>query len=256
MVKNKSVFLITGGGGRIGSSLAKKLLEFDSRLIIGEKDILKIKKLKKQIHKKNLKNCFFFHKDLTKINNIKKLIFLGIKKFGKIDGVIYCLYPFSDAWGAKFENLNEKNLKNDLFDQLGIPIIFSQQILKYFSKVKKGNLIHISSIQGIGTPKFEHYKNLKMNSPIEYSAIKAGIISITKYLAKYYKNKNIRINCISPGGIRDDQPEKFVSRYKSSCSSKGLLDSTDVIDTIIFLLSDKSKYINGQNIVVDDGWSL
>ena len=76
MVKNKSVFLITGGGGRIGSSLAKKLLEFDSRLIIGEKDILKIKKLKKQIHKKNLKNCFFFHKDLTKINNIKKLIFL------------------------------------------------------------------------------------------------------------------------------------------------------------------------------------
>ena len=72
------------------------------------------------------------------------------------------------------------------------------------------NLVLISSIQGIQAPKFEHYKNLNMNSPIEYSAIKSGIISITKYLSKYYRNKNIRINCVSPGGIKDNQPRLFI----------------------------------------------
>ena len=95
-----------------------------------------------------------------------------------------------------------------------------------------------------------------MNSPIEYSAIKSGIISISKYLAKYYKNKNIRINCISPGGIRNNQSNLFIKKYRKSCNSKGLLDGTDISNLILFLLSEKSKYIYGQNLVIDDGWTL
>jgi NAD(P)-dependent dehydrogenase (short-subunit alcohol dehydrogenase family) len=96
-----------------------------------------------------------------------------------------------------------------------------------------------------------------MHSPIEYSAIKSGIISISKYLAKYYRNKNIRINSISPGGIKDiNQPKLFIKRYKESCNSKGLLDGSDLSGLVLFLLSNQSKYITGQNLVIDDGWSL
>ncbi len=95
-----------------------------------------------------------------------------------------------------------------------------------------------------------------MTSPIEYSGMKAGIISITKWLAKYYSNKNIRVNCISPGGIEDAQQDEFKNRYRNSCTNKGLLDSKDVSSLAIFLLSDYSYAINGQNIIVDDGWSL
>ncbi len=60
----------------------------------------------------------------------------------------------------------------------------------------------------------------------------------------------------SPGGILDQQPESFLEIYRNSCTSKGMLDPTDVAGTVLFLLSDQSKYINGQNIVIDDGWSL
>ena len=95
-----------------------------------------------------------------------------------------------------------------------------------------------------------------MTRPIEYSAIKSVIISITKYLSKYYKKRNLRVNCISPGGIRNNQPNIFIENYNSSCNSKGLLDSEDLTGLILFLISDKSKYINGQNIIIDDGWSL
>ena len=95
-----------------------------------------------------------------------------------------------------------------------------------------------------------------MSSPIEYSAIKSGIISITKWLAKYYKNKNIKVNCLSPGGIIDNQPKSFLEQYKKSCFSKGMLNPEDLNGTILFLLSDASKYISGQNIIIDDGWSI
>ena len=95
-----------------------------------------------------------------------------------------------------------------------------------------------------------------MHSPIEYSAIKSGIIAVSRYLSKYYKNKNIRINCISPGGIKDNQPQLFIKKYRKSCNSKGLLEGRDISKLIVFLLSDESKYISGQNLVINDGWTL
>jgi NAD(P)-dependent dehydrogenase (short-subunit alcohol dehydrogenase family) len=95
-----------------------------------------------------------------------------------------------------------------------------------------------------------------MTMPVEYACIKSGIISLTKYIAKYYKGYNIRANCISPGGIYNNQPEEFVRKYNSYCLNKGMLNKEDINGTLIFLLSDMSKYINGQNIVIDDGFSL
>ena len=109
---------------------------------------------------------------------------------------------------------------------------------------------------GISPPKFEIYKGTKMSSSIEYSAIKSGIISITKYLAKLYKKQNIRINCISPGGVLDNQPKRFIKQYKKICNSKGLLSASDLIPAFRYLLDDESAIITGQNIIVDDGWTL
>ena len=187
---------------------------------------------------------------------IKKTFEKIKKKFKRIDVIINCSYPKNNNYGAKFEKLKQKDLKENLFLQLGTAILIAQISLKFFLKQKFGNFIMVSSIQGISSPKFEHYKNTKMSSPIEYTASKSGIISITKYLAKYYKNRNIRINCISPGGIKDKQPKKFIKKYREACLSKGLLNPGDIVGTIEFLISKESSYINGQNIVIDDGWSL
>ena len=95
-----------------------------------------------------------------------------------------------------------------------------------------------------------------MNSPIEYTAIKAGIISITKYLAKLFIKNNIRVNCISPGGIENKQPVKFKKKYKKDSGNKGLLSASDIGSSLLYLISDNSKYVNGQNLIIDDGWSL
>ena len=178
-------------------------------------------------------------------------VIVGVVLFVTEDGIIN---NEVGASGAVVSIVMER--EEDIQNQLGLAIIFSQKIIKYFLRQGNGNLIHISSIQGISAPKFEHYEGTSMCSPIEYSAIKSGIISITKYLSKYYKNKNLRINCISPGGVYSNQPEKFLKNYNKSCNSKGMLNAEDINGTILFLISKNSHYINGQNIVIDDGWSL
>ena len=253
MLKNNKTILITGGAGRIGSAIAKDLIKKGYNVLLGDIDNKKLLRIKNKLNSKKLE---IYHSNLSKKKDIEKFINFGLKKFKRVHGAVHCSYPRSKKWGTKFENLEEAYLNKDLQNQLGSSIIFSQKIMKEFTKKKEGNLIFISSIQGVQSPKFDHYENLNMASPIEYSAIKSGIIAITKYLSKYFRGKNIRVNCVSPGGIEDNQPKLFKKRYKNSCNSKGLLHEDDVAKLIIFLLSDKSKYINGQNLIIDDGWTL
>jgi NAD(P)-dependent dehydrogenase (short-subunit alcohol dehydrogenase family) len=115
----------------------------------------------------------------------------------------------------------------------------------------------MSSVYGIMAPRFEIYEGTEMTMPVEYAAIKAAVINLTVYFAKYYKGSNIRFNCLCPGGNRRVNHDKaFVEKYSKYGMSKGLLDKEDLMGTFAFLLSDESKMINGQNIVVDDGFTL
>ena len=244
---------ISGAAGRIGSSFSRAIVEKGCRVLLGDIDDDKSRNLVKELGEGK---AIYIKADLTDSKEIDQFLIKGKKIFGKIDAAVHCAYPVSEGWGTRFEDLQANNLERDLFQQLGGAIIFSQRVIRHFCDQGYGNLIHISSIQGVASPKFEHYVGTEMNSPIEYSAIKSGIISITSYLAKYYKKQNIRVNCISPGGILYNQPESFLEKYRSSCTSKGMLDPADLIGTLLYLLSEQSSFVNGQNIVVDDGWSL
>ena len=251
IIKNKVIF-ITGACGKIGSSIVNEFLKNENSVIL--MDINKKKLTEFSSHKDN--NYLICHGNFIDKEDLDNSIKKSVEKFGKIDACIHAAYPKSNKWGKNFEEVTIDHLSEDLSNQIGGAIIFSQSFIKFFLNQGFGQIIHISSIQGVLSPKFDHYKNTNMNSPIEYSAIKSGIISIVKYLAKYYKKRNIRINCISPGGIFDDQPKLFLEKYKEVCNSKGMLEPTDLIGLLSFLISDSSKFINGQNIIIDDGWSL
>lgn len=248
MKKIKNI-LITGGNGRIGKSLTNYFLSKGHRVVCGDK---KFDKINYNSFKQNL---YLYKSDLTNEIKILNFIKFALRKINSIDVFFHCSYPKTSDWGLGIIKLNQKSLNKNLNDQLGSTIIFLKHLIKYFIKKKGGNIILFSSIYGCFTPNFNDYKS-KVYSTVEYSAIKAGIISTTKYLAKLYKKKGLRINCISPGGIIDNQESKFIKNYKKHCNSKGMLDSTDINGLANFLISDESNYINGQNLVIDDGWSL
>ena len=248
--------LITGAGGRIGSSVAKYVLASGAQVSLADISSESLEKLRSMLSSFGLENLNFFVGDLSNAAGIDCLISEVCSSVGSIDAAVHCAYPVSNGWGAKIEDIQEEYLFQDLNMQLGGAILFSKRILECFQEQGRGNLIHLSSIQGIRAPKFEHYKGTSMTSAVEYSAIKAGIISIVSWLAKYYANKNIRVNCVSPGGILDAQPVEFLRRYRESCTNFGMLSADQVASIVTFLLSSDAAAINGQNIIVDDGWSL
>ncbi len=95
-----------------------------------------------------------------------------------------------------------------------------------------------------------------MTMPVEYAAIKSALIHLSKYVVAYMNDSKFRVNVVSPGGILDKQPEEFIEAYKKETLGKGMLNVSDVVGSILYLLSDSAQYVNGQNLIVDDGFSL
>lgn len=243
-MRRKTVILI-GSEGLIGKNF-KNFLKNKNLNILS----VDIKNKNSESKDKNT----YLKKDISKPKSIIDIIKIAEKKFSGVDYVIDCSYP-----SMKSRTKNNKNieiLKKNLANNIATPITLCETFCEYFKKKDRlGNIILMSSIQGIMAPKFNHYKKTKMTSPVEYTALKFGIVGIVKYFAKYYGKNNINVNCISPGGILNNQTKIFLKRYKKDCLTKGMLDPSDLNSALEFLMSNSSKMVNGQNIIIDDGWS-
>lgn len=244
---NDKVIVVVGGSGLLGQAIVKSIIQHQGTPIIA--DINPPDKLT-DVH------MDYMYLDITSKNSINKCISDIVQKYSKIDGVVISAYPRNKNYGKKFEEVNYEDFCENVNLHLGGYFLVAQQFALFFEKQGFGNIIFLSSIYGVVPPRFEIYEGTNMTMPVEYACIKSAIIHLAKYMAKYFKGKNIRVNCVSPGGIIDNQPESFVQSYKKYCLNKGMLNTEDVAGTLIFLLSDGSMYINGQNIIVDDGFSL
>jgi len=194
--------------------------------------------------------------DITSSTSVGTLISELRGRHGHIHAVVNNAYPRNRNYGRKLEDVTYPDFCENIGLHLGGYFLVAQQFGLFFREQGGGNIINMSSIYGVATPRFEIYSGTSMTMPVEYAAIKAAIIHLTRYFAQYFKGTGIRVNCLSPGGIIDNQPEAFLLKYNAFCNSKGMLDSGDLGGALLFLLSDDSKFITGQNLIVDDGWSL
>ena len=248
--------LVTGGAGRIGSAVARAAFSEGANVVLADIATDKLNDVVSSLAPSGQGRVHTVVADVTTKAGITGLIDQAVAAVGPLTSAVHSAYPTSAGWGTSFEELEDSFLHEDLAGQLGGVILFSQQILRHFQEHDGGNLVHISSIQGVRAPKFQHYQGTAMTSPIEYSAIKAGVIAVTRWLAKYHSNQSIRVNCVSPGGILDKQAPGFLQRYRDSCANIGMLSGEHVASAVVFLLSPAADAITGQNLIVDDGWSL
>lgn len=256
LLRNR-VVVVTGGAGLLGKELVKGIVKCGGIGIIADINEIKGRETENEFTASGLNERYeFVRMDITSKASIRQVIEYLHDKYGKIDALVNNAYPRNENYGRKFEDVEYDDFCENVNLHLGGYFLVSQQFAIYFKKQGYGNIVNISSIYGVIAPRFEIYEGTNMTMPVEYACIKSAIIHLTRYMAKYFKAYNIRVNCISPGGIFDNQPEKFMKEYNRFCLQKGILDKDDIVGTLIFLLSDLSRYINGQNIVVDDGFSL
>ena len=157
--------------------------------------------------------------------------------------------------GDTLEDVKPESLRKNIDWQLNSHIILSQIVMEIMKKHGSGSVVNIASTYGVVGNDFTVYEGTQMKSPAAYSAIKGWIINFTRYLASYYGKHNVRVNCVSPGGIFDHQPEPFISAYEKKVPMKRMGKPDDIAPAVSFLLSDEAKYITGHNLIVDGGWT-
>lgn len=252
LVKDKIV-VVTGGAGLLGKTFCQEIANNGGVAVVAEYDIAIAQKLCTSLQNDNIVPAQI---NITDKDSIIALINNISQKYGKIDALVNSAYPRNKNYGKHFFEVTYDDFCENIGMNLGGYFLTLQFFAKYFYEQGYGNIINLASIYGVIAPRFEIYDNTPMTMPVEYAAIKSGLIHLSKYMAKYFKGKNIRVNTISLGGIEDKQPEAFLKAYKEFCLNKGMLNPNDIAGTLIYLLSDLSKFVNGQNIVVDDGFTL
>ena len=243
------VAIITGGSGLIGREIVKALSDLGATVYIAD---LKEDEL---FDIKGAKNAKFVSLDITSEVSVNTTVARILNESGRIDILVNSAYPRTSDWGVKFEKVPFSSWKENIDNQLGGYFLCCQKVAEQMKEQGGGSIINIGSIYGSVAPDFSIYEGTEMTMPVAYSAIKGGIIALTRYIATYYGSFNIRANVVSPGGIIDRQSETFIDRYSKKTPLGRMGTPSDVAGAVIFLASDASAYVTGQNLLVDGGWT-
>ena len=243
---NKNI-LITGAGGQIGSAVAELFLNLGS----------KVYGVDKNAGKNKHSNYRFIKTDITNKLKIKTKITEIVKKEKCIDVIINTA---AVSYFSKYDKRTDLEINKTLDTNIKgiLNIINSYAYIHKKRKLKKCSIINMGSIYGFLSPDFRIYGNKDRFSSEVYGASKAAVIQLTKYYSVVLSKYNINVNCLSPGGIYNDkkpQNKKFVKNYSSRVPLKKMGKPENLFTGILFLASDQSNYINGQNLIIDGGLS-
>ena len=253
------IALITGASKGIGSGIAKSFAASGYRVAIAyNSNEEKANKLVEELIK-NGQEAIAIKLNVEDRSSVQNAIQVINSVFGKVSILINnaAIDPkVTDTKGPSgpFESLSEPEWDLSVDVILKGTFLCSQVFCPHFEKNGGGIVINISSVMGVVSPNQSIYGDFK--KPITYSAAKHGVIGMTKYLATYYAESNIRVNTISPGGVYVNQSEDFVDRLTNLIPMNRMAKKDEYKGSIVFLCSDASSYMTGHNLIVDGGMTV
>lgn len=264
-LKNKIV-IITGAAGLMGEKHVEAIISSGGKPILIDINKKKLNYIEKKINKKYSVKIDSYIVDITNESRVKSNANYLEKKYSKIDGLINnaANNPSMNVnTKAKFSRLESFPL-NQWDQDILVGLTGAFLCCKYYGFIisknfNGGSIINISSDLGLISPDQRLYEQNHLLDdqqevkPISYSVVKTGLLGLTRYLATYWANKNVRCNAICPGGIKNDQSEEFINKVNKRIPLGRMAKPNEYQGAIIWLLSEASSYLNGSIIPIDGG---
>ena len=249
-LKNK-VAVIVGGAGKIGLPISEALAEAGAIVYIVSSNEKSYRNAVESLSKKG-HSVRGIKLDMSDENSVRSVINL-IKKQTKTPDILVnsaCIRPMKKFMDDSIDNW-DISMTTNARGSFIINKLFGNAMAEQGS----GSIINISSIYGVVAPDMSIYEGSNFETEPDYPFIKGGLIMLSKYLASYYAKKNVRVNVIAPGGLYNNQPEPFLSKYKAKVPMGRMAVEDDLKGPALFLASDLSSYVTGIVLPVDGGWT-
>ena len=263
---DNKVIIITGATGLLGRKHAEVVACYGGTPILLDLSQQAVDSFANELNDKYKIDSVGFAIDITNEkaieNNVKQLI----EKFGKIDGLVN-----NAANNPKVEDSNEINFSrlenfplNIWHDDVAVGLTGAFLCAKHYGyqiaqNPQGGSIVNISSDLGLIAPDQRLYKkngvdnNLQNVKPVTYSVVKTGLIGLTRYLATYWADKNVRCNAMCPGGVENGQPDDYLEEVNKRITMGRMASSDEYQGTLLWMLSDASSYLNGVIVPVEGG---
>lgn len=260
------VAVVTGGVGLIGAEFCKTLAEAGASVAVVDLNASASQGIVDTLTKSG-HNAVAVATDITKPDSVNAMVDKVISTFGRLDVLVNsaALDPKFDPTAAEkgiapgaFEDYPLSDWNAAMNVNLTGMFLVTQACVKQMLKNKKGSIINICSTYGLNGPDQRLYiKDGKRVAykPVYYTVTKAGVLGFTKYLAAYYAETEIRVNALTPGGVYNNHEEYFVKNYSAKTILGRMAKKDEMNGALLFLASDASSYMTGNNLIVDGGWT-
>ena len=235
--------VVAGAAGLLGAAVARALTECGAQVIGLDREKGEyVQEVLDVTDEKSLQG--FFSRLSQRPEKGRRWVFANVS------------YPRTPDWGTLgFENFTLEKWNQNVEMHLGSCFHFTQQAVDFLKAQKGGSIINFGSIYGLVGPDLRVYSGTSMQNPVAYAAIKAGTIGLTRYVATAFGKDGIRANVICPGGIENQQPASFVEAYNNRTPLGRMGTPDEIAGAVAFLAGPAAKYISGQVLAVDGGWT-
>jgi len=260
------VIVVTGATGLLGRKHAEAIAAYGGHPVLLDLSLEEVTVLADELNKQYGVNATGYQVDITDEARIEENVKELLGKYGRIDGLVN-----NAANNPKVEESSDKNfsrLENfpvDIWNQdVAVGLTGAFLCAKHYGyEIAKneegGSIVNISSDLGLMAPDQRLYSQEGLPEeqqpvkPVTYSVVKTGMIGLTRYLATYWAEKNVRCNAMCPGGVENGQPEGFLTEVSLRIPMNRLAQSDEYQGTLLWMLSDASSYLNGAVIPVEGG---
>lgn len=250
------VVAVTGGAGHIGRAIAGAMIEAGAAVALIDRKPADLAAAAASLGASG--SVATIELDIE-LEDQRSLLPAHIaKEFGTVDVLINNAAFVGDSqlagWVGPVTEQRIDTWRRAVEVNLTAPFHLTQLLLPMLRKSGRGSVVNISSIYGVLGPDLSLYEGTAMGNPAAYASSKGGLVQLTRWLATTLAPE-VRVNCVSPGGIFRNQPDSFVQKYLEKTPLKRMGTEEDMIGAVAFLASDLSSWVTGQNILVDGGWS-
>ena len=256
MKMSKKTVLIVGGAGYLGSAMADAIAEVGANIAIADKNAKAGEMVCRELSKKHGVKTEFYEVDLLDNESLANLPTSVFDRFNSIDGVIYAaaivIDKYIEGWSEEFQLQSSRLWADAMQINLTGAFTIARESEQFLMKSTSASIVNIISHYGLVGPDYSLYEGTEMRNPAAYAASKGGLLQLTRWLAATMA-PNVRVNAITPGGIFRNHEEPFLSRYANKTLLGRMGREDDFKGAAVYLISNLSQYVTGQNLVIDGG---